>query len=141
MPVVARNADGRLRIFLRNGGGGVSTYYQAEPNGGWNQDWVDLKGMGVRDGLAAVTAPNGADARVTLFGRYLTGVKVVRQNGPNVGYGDWTDLSGGQVDQHTAVVDDAGVVTVCALTADGGVRMRRQSGAGADVPFCAWQGI
>ncbi|MET7302200.1 PIG-L family deacetylase [Embleya sp. NPDC005575] len=54
-PIMVRNADGMLQIFVKNGGGGVSTVYQADPtNGWWDLDWKDIGGTGVQDGLSAV---------------------------------------------------------------------------------------
>ncbi|GAA3885301.1 hypothetical protein GCM10022243_57660 [Saccharothrix violaceirubra] len=62
-PVLAANTDGRLQLFVKNGGGGVSTRFQTTPNGPWG-DWVDLFGTDVQDGLAAITGPQG---RIELF--------------------------------------------------------------------------
>ncbi|MFE2868705.1 PIG-L family deacetylase [Embleya sp. NPDC059259] len=54
-PIMVRNADGLLQIFVKNGGGGVSTVYQSDPtNGWWDLDWKDIGGTGVQDGLSAV---------------------------------------------------------------------------------------
>lgn len=64
LPATAANADGRLQVFLRNGGGGVSTKWELV-GGGWS-DWLDLGGgPDIIDGLAAITSIGG---RIEVFG-------------------------------------------------------------------------
>jgi LmbE family N-acetylglucosaminyl deacetylase len=64
LPAVAPNADGRLQVFLRNGGGGVSTKWELV-GGGWS-DWLDMGGgPDIIDGLAAITSIGG---RIEVFG-------------------------------------------------------------------------
>ncbi|MGW4895884.1 PIG-L family deacetylase [Kitasatospora sp. NPDC004240] len=63
MPVVASNGDGRLQLFVRNGGGGISSAWQQTPNGGWT-DWADLQKSGVQGAPAAFTTQDG---RIELF--------------------------------------------------------------------------
>ncbi|HUR07531.1 MAG TPA: PIG-L family deacetylase [Nonomuraea sp.] len=58
VPAVAADGAGRLRIFVKNGAGGVSTRYQSAVNGGWGT-WVNLHGSDVQDGLTAITNPLG----------------------------------------------------------------------------------
>ena len=60
---VAQNGDGRLEIFVKNGGGGISTLTQTAANGGFGT-WVDLGGSGVEDAPAA-TETN--DKRIEVF--------------------------------------------------------------------------
>ncbi|WP_160161747.1 PIG-L family deacetylase [Embleya hyalina] len=62
-PVVVPNADGRLQVFVRHRGGGISTRWQAQPNGAWN-GWVDMMGSGIQGPPAAVTTNSG---RIELF--------------------------------------------------------------------------
>ena len=48
-----------MEIFVKNGGGGVSTKYQTQINGVWSAGWTDMGGTEVEDGLTAVTNPGG----------------------------------------------------------------------------------
>ncbi|MEW9553391.1 PIG-L family deacetylase [Nonomuraea sp. NPDC050783] len=58
-PAAALNQDRRIQIFVRNGGGGVSTAVQLRVNDAFS-GWADLGGgPGVQDGLAATTTPEG----------------------------------------------------------------------------------
>ncbi|NEV91239.1 hypothetical protein GUR47_31885 [Streptomyces tendae] len=56
-PAVAVDTQGRAHVFVRNGGGGLSMVAQQE-KGGW-EPWRDLKGRGVQESPAAVTADSG----------------------------------------------------------------------------------
>ncbi|MYS86928.1 PIG-L family deacetylase [Embleya scabrispora] len=68
-PILVRNQDGLLQIFVKNGGGGVSTVVQTNPvSGAWNLTWADLGGSGLQDELAAVV---GYAGRIELFGYAL----------------------------------------------------------------------
>jgi hypothetical protein len=59
-PCLAINQDGRMQIFAKNGGGGISTTYQTAPNAGWTANWTDLgNGPGIQDGLCALLNPHG----------------------------------------------------------------------------------
>ncbi len=82
VPAVAANADGRLEVFVKNGGGGVSTADQTQPNGTWG-GWVDLYGTDVQDGLSAVTNPQG---RIELFASTRDRVLHWYQPQPNSGF-------------------------------------------------------
>jgi LmbE family N-acetylglucosaminyl deacetylase len=62
-PVAAVNADGRVQVFVKNGGGGISSQVQ-NTSGGWTGRWDDLGGEDLQDGLAVVT---GAQGRIELF--------------------------------------------------------------------------
>ncbi|MGC0423513.1 hypothetical protein [Embleya sp. AB8] len=62
-PVSASNQDGRLAVFVRNAGGGVSTIRQTSPNGSWS-DSIDLAGAGIQEAPAAFTTRDG---RIELF--------------------------------------------------------------------------
>ncbi|HJP74361.1 MAG TPA: hypothetical protein VJ914_08835 [Pseudonocardiaceae bacterium] len=60
LPCLAMNQDGRMQIFAKNGGGGISTTYQTAANSGWTPQWTDLgQGPGIQDGLAAKLNPAG----------------------------------------------------------------------------------
>lgn len=79
MPVVAANADGRLQVFVRNFGTGVSTRAQEGAGGGWGP-WTDLRGSQTQDGLAAATV---ADGRIHLFASAKNGIQHWYQKEPN----------------------------------------------------------
>ncbi|WP_406277802.1 PIG-L family deacetylase [Embleya sp. NBC_00896] len=73
-PLMVRNADGLLQIFVKNGAGRVGTVYQSNPsNGAWDLGWKDIGGLGVQDGLSAVV--NGV-GRIELFGWTLNSGRV-----------------------------------------------------------------
>lgn len=62
-PVAASNADGRLQVFVRNRGGGISSASQMTANGLWS-GWVDMGGSGIQEAPAAFTTRDG---RIELF--------------------------------------------------------------------------
>ena len=62
LPAVAADGNGRLQLFTRNGGSGISSKVQ-NADGSFG-DWIDLHGWGVQDGLSAVTDAGG---RIRLF--------------------------------------------------------------------------
>ena len=53
VPTAVIDGDGQLVVLLKNPDGGVSARRQRSP-GGW-EDWTDLGGSDVQDGIAAVT--------------------------------------------------------------------------------------
>ncbi|RKT55105.1 PIG-L family deacetylase [Saccharothrix australiensis] len=57
-PAVAAHRDGRLAVFVRDEGGGISRAEQ-DADGDWGP-WSRLGGSDVRDGLSAVPGPDGA---------------------------------------------------------------------------------
>ena len=63
-PAAAVDGDGRLRVFVKNGGGGLSALRQVTAGGAWERVWDDLGGSDLQDGLSAVTTPQG---RVEVF--------------------------------------------------------------------------
>ena len=68
-PAVARNADGRLEVFITDGQT-VAHIWQVEPNSGWST-WQDLGGPSV-NGVAqpiqyGVSVANNADGRIEFF--------------------------------------------------------------------------
>ena len=78
-PALAANADGRLQVFVKNGGGGISTKAQVA-GGGWSRDWDDLGGQDLQDGVAAVTGPQG---RIEIFASSRTEIQHWSQPRPN----------------------------------------------------------
>ncbi|WP_432830057.1 PIG-L family deacetylase [Dactylosporangium sp. CA-092794] len=77
-PAVAATADGLLQVFVKNGGGGISTRVQTT-SGGW-AGWVDMGGTDLQDGLAAVTTPSGA---INVFGSTRQSILHWYQQTPN----------------------------------------------------------
>ncbi|MCF2526821.1 PIG-L family deacetylase [Yinghuangia soli] len=84
-PAAVVGGDGRLHVFVRDHGKGVSTRVRTAngqgPGGGWGR-WTALGGGPVVEGLAAVAGPGG---RVQVFG---TGHDAVLR---------WAEQPGGQV--------------------------------------------
>ncbi|MFC6087924.1 PIG-L family deacetylase [Saccharothrix lopnurensis] len=64
-PVAKLTADGRIRVFVKNGGGGLSVLAQAEPDGAFEDSWQDAAGSGLQDGLAVGLDRSGG---VDVFG-------------------------------------------------------------------------
>lgn len=62
-PTATVDRDGRIHVFQRNGGGGISTRAQATPGGALGP-WTDLRGTGVQDGLSAAL---DAEGRLQVF--------------------------------------------------------------------------
>ncbi|MBV2151779.1 PIG-L family deacetylase [Kitasatospora sp. SUK 42] len=63
LPVSVADGTGRLHVFVRNRGGGISSRTQTGPDGTWG-DWADLGGAGVQDAPSAVADANG---RIEVF--------------------------------------------------------------------------
>ena len=79
-PAAVINEDGRLEVFVKNGGGGVSTRFEV-PGGSWYPGWHDLQGgPHVQDGLCAVLNPGG---NIELFASTLGEIKHWYQLNPN----------------------------------------------------------
>ncbi|MEU4806837.1 PIG-L family deacetylase [Actinosynnema sp. NPDC023587] len=57
-PVAARGADGLVRVFVKNAGGGLSHQTQ-RPGGRFPAVWQDAFGTGLQDGLAVGVGPSG----------------------------------------------------------------------------------
>jgi hypothetical protein len=62
VPIVTTNGDGRIQIFIKNGGGGLSSRWQTSPNGVFGP-WTDFGADGIQDPVAA-TVNNG---RIEVF--------------------------------------------------------------------------
>ena len=69
-----------MEIFVKNGGGGVSTKYQTQVNGVWSAGWTDMGGTEVEDGLTAVTNPGGV---IELFAWTTSAILHWYQTAPN----------------------------------------------------------
>ncbi|MFJ9690638.1 PIG-L family deacetylase [Kitasatospora sp. NPDC101183] len=64
VPAVVASQDGRLELFVKNGGGGLSTIRQTSPNGAWTTTWEDLKGTDIQDPVTAILNGTG---RIEVF--------------------------------------------------------------------------
>jgi LmbE family N-acetylglucosaminyl deacetylase len=62
IPAVALNANGRLQLFVKNGGGGLSSRVQTSATA-WG-GWQDLGGSDLQDGVSAIA---NLDGRVEVF--------------------------------------------------------------------------
>ncbi|WP_157984731.1 PIG-L family deacetylase [Lentzea terrae] len=79
-PVVGVNEDGRLEVFARNSGGGVSTVYQTAINGAYS-NWVDFGGgPDVKQAQAVITCHDG---RMLLAASGRNAIRTWLQNSPN----------------------------------------------------------
>jgi LmbE family N-acetylglucosaminyl deacetylase len=82
-PSVGVNADGRLQVFAKNSGGGVSTTYETGEVEAFSS-WVDFGGgPGVQETPALLL---GGDGRMALFAVTRTGVLGWDQLAPNAGW-------------------------------------------------------
>ncbi|MGC9667543.1 PIG-L family deacetylase [Planosporangium sp. 12N6] len=79
MPVVAFNADGMMRLFVRNFGTGLNCLPQDKA--GWGS-WQDLRGT-CQDSVATVTTDSG---RIEVFGATRTGILRWYQPRPNAAF-------------------------------------------------------
>jgi LmbE family N-acetylglucosaminyl deacetylase len=81
VPVAGRHADGRLAVWCRNTGGGVSTRAQQAANGSFG-GWVDLGGGPdlVDDGIDVIANDDG---RLEVFAATGTGLRHWFQGTPN----------------------------------------------------------
>ncbi|MFE7531303.1 PIG-L family deacetylase [Kitasatospora sp. NPDC057542] len=80
VPVVAGDQDGRLELFVKNGGGGLSNIRQTTPGGVWASTWTDLGGTDLQDPVTAIR--NGA-GRIEVFAGTRTGIVNWWQTAPN----------------------------------------------------------
>ncbi|MFD0403047.1 PIG-L family deacetylase [Kitasatospora sp. NPDC127121] len=84
VPVVANSQDGRLELFVKNGGGGLSSIRQTTPGGVWTGTWTDLGGTDLQDPVTAIR--NGVGA-IEVFASTRTGILGWRQGAPNGAFG------------------------------------------------------
>jgi LmbE family N-acetylglucosaminyl deacetylase len=88
-PAVGTNADGRLQVFVKNSGGGVSTIHQTSPGGAFTP-WSDFGGgPDVRGTPVCVSRPDG---RLVMFAATRTGIRCWAQQQSNLGWAPMTDL-------------------------------------------------
>ncbi|MEV7596052.1 PIG-L family deacetylase [Kitasatospora sp. NPDC089797] len=84
VPAVAAAQDGHLELFVKNGGGGLSSIRQTTPGGVWTTTWADLGGTDLQDPVTAVR--NGVGA-IEVFAATRTGVLGWWQTAPNGAFG------------------------------------------------------
>lgn len=70
VPAVVSNANNCMQMFVKNGGGGLSSRVQGSANGSW-AGWVDLRGADLQDGISAVVNNQGL---VEVFACTRTGI-------------------------------------------------------------------
>ncbi|MFF3066852.1 PIG-L family deacetylase [Kitasatospora sp. NPDC057936] len=80
VPAVANDQDGRLEVFVKNGGGGVSRTGQTAPGGAWSGTWADHGGSDVQDPVTAIRNGTGA---IEVFASTRTGILGWWQSAPN----------------------------------------------------------
>ncbi|MGW3185668.1 PIG-L family deacetylase [Kitasatospora sp. NPDC001119] len=80
VPAVVASQDGRLKLFVKNGGGGLSAIRQTSPNGAWTTTWDDLHGTDIQDPVTAIR--NGV-GRIEVFASTRDGVVNWWQTAPN----------------------------------------------------------
>jgi hypothetical protein len=94
-PVVARNADGRLEVFMVSANHYVYHLLQSEPNGNFTAaNWQPISGLNILDGTPAVAL--NPDGRLTVFARGTNNqLYTISQTSPNGGlFGNWQPLRG-----------------------------------------------
>ncbi|MFE4518724.1 PIG-L family deacetylase [Kitasatospora sp. NPDC056783] len=91
VPAVAAAQDGHLELFVKNGGGGLSTIRQTGPGGAWTPTWTDLGGTDLQDPVTAIRDGAGT---IEVFAATRTGVLGWRQGAPNGTFGGAAAIPG-----------------------------------------------
>ncbi|MFJ9950992.1 PIG-L family deacetylase [Kitasatospora sp. NPDC091207] len=135
---VGRNADGRLEIFYQQAGSGQVVTQYVRTDGTWTGSPDSLGGPATLEGVSVVT---GHDGRMTVASRNGGGgVSLVSQTAPDRGFAaGWSDLGQVIIGAPAVTLDAAGREVVLALGRDACLYAVRQTAAGADSPFGAWQ--
>jgi hypothetical protein len=91
VPVLGRNADGRLELFVVAGDGAVWHRWQSAPNNGWSP-WANLGSQA--GGFADLGVGTNADGRLELFATLQNGTDLWHrwQTAPNNGWSPWANL-------------------------------------------------
>ncbi len=116
-PIVGTNADGRMQVFVKNSGGGISTKWQTSVNGTFS-GWLDMRGSDVQGSPAVITRANG---RMELFAATRGGVLNWSQVAPNA---NWTAAT-------TRVTTAVSSSPTVAANADGRLEIFYRTTAGA----------
>ncbi|MFI6333174.1 TIGR03767 family metallophosphoesterase [Micromonospora chersina] len=132
---MARNADGRMQIFVTTASGGVSHITQAAASSlSWGS-WVQNFGIGI--GIAStpivkIAAEANADGRIEVFGLTQTGGLVRRAQDLSGGWGAWTTLGTTPVLTAIAVAPNAdGRLQLFGVDHDRKIWYRVQTSAGS----------
>lgn len=90
-PVVARNQDNTLQVFVPTSGD-VFYNQQQTPGGAWQNGWTD---MGISSkGITNLQAGQNADGSLSVFGLDSTGnLWTATEVAPGVGWSSWTKLA------------------------------------------------
>ena len=92
-PVVTRNADGRLEVFVIGSDHGLWHMWQTAPNNGWSS-WASLGGW-----IDELSVGQNADGRLEVFARGSDHALWHQwQTAPNNGWSGWASL-GGWIDE------------------------------------------
>jgi hypothetical protein len=121
-PVVGRNEDGRLEVFVCNAEGQVEHNWQREANGDWVSTagrWPTLQGVVAATNAEPAIAAN-ADGRLEMFVRGADGdLYHAWQRYPNGGFGPWTAMGVDVPGMPAVVLNADGRLEIFAV-ADGG---------------------
>jgi acylphosphatase len=113
MPVVARNADGRLEAFVQGTDGALWHIWQTSPNSTWG-GWSSLGGW-----ITTPVVGQNADGRLEVFARGSDGALWhIWQTAPNSTWSGWASL-GGVVSMPTVARNADGRLEVFAQGTDG----------------------
>jgi hypothetical protein len=130
-PVAAVDAAGRVHVFVRNAGRGVSARWQ-DAKGKWG-GWTDLKGSRVLDGMCAATT---GDGRIEVFAPTEHGALRWHQPEPGAALEQDGDVPGNPQDGSAAAIagDGETIIHYWRDAHSGGVLAWRP-GAGRPVPL------
>jgi hypothetical protein len=138
-PVVGRNEDGRLEVFVCNAEGQVEHNWQREANGDWVASagrWPTLQGIVAAKNAEPAVAAN-ADGRLELFVRCEDGdLYHAWQRYPNGGFGPWTSMGANVPGVPAVVLTESGRLEIFAITEGGELLHAVQHGA--DDGFGDW---
>lgn len=117
-PTVARNADGRLEVFVRGTNGALYHQWEKSVNGAWS-GWASLGGGVHRPFVAA-----DADGRLEVFvrGDDAGALHRISQSGPNAGWGSWIKMGGAMAGGASAARNEDGRLEVFVRATDGSVQ-------------------
>lgn len=137
---VGHNSDGRLEIFYSQASTGHTLTQYVQDDGTWTTSASDMSSPVSMEGSTVLTA---ADGRMTLATRNGGGgVSLTTQTAANRAFTTpWQDLRSVIIGAPSAVSDGSGRIVVLALGSDAQLHATRQSEAGTDSPYGAWQTV
>lgn len=142
-PTVAANQDGRLQVFVRQGGGSDVLTVTENTDDTWSHTAADLAGNG-GSGTPAVLATPGTDGRIVVLERdNASGMSLIGQPAANAAFGSrWTAVQTGLTEQLPAGnVDSTGRAVLFTLGTDGRLQVAQQTTPGSQFTFDAWQAV